>query len=289
MSTLTTHDTKRGEDVRARIGVLSEVPALWAELVADWEQISPSPDPATGLFLWQNIFGVWPRTGQIDDTLRQRGHAYVEKAMREAHRKTSWNDPDSDFETAVHNWFDTVIDGPVAAGMTALLARLDEHARNAALGQKLLALTVPGVPDIYQGTELWEDSLVDPDNRRLVDFGARKAALDALDNPKLRVVRAALHLRRDRPDTFLAGAHTPVAAAGPAAGHVVAFLRGDDVVVAVTRWTVQLAESGWGDTVLTVPEGSWRDRITSRLHTGTIAAAALFDELPVALLERVDG
>ncbi len=105
MTTLTTHDTKRGEDVRARIGVLSQVPALWAEMVAGWEAQSPPPQtPATGLFLWQNIFGVWPVTGAVDDTLRHRLHAYAEKAIREAHQHTSWNDPDTAFEAAVHDW-----------------------------------------------------------------------------------------------------------------------------------------------------------------------------------------
>ena len=179
MTTLTTHDTKRGEDVRARIGVLSQVPGLWAEMIARWEAQSPAPDPATGLFLWQNIFGVWPVPGTVDDTLRHRLHAYAEKAIREAHQHTSWNDPDTAFEAAVHDWLDAVMDGPVAAELTALVGRLDIHARSDALGQKLLALTMPGVPDVYQGTELWEDSLVDPDNRRPVDYDVRRAELDA--------------------------------------------------------------------------------------------------------------
>ena len=96
MTTLTTHDTKRGEDVRARIGVLSQVPSLWAEFVARWEATAPSPDPATGLFLWQNIFGVWPADGEVTDELRDRLHAYAEKAIREAAWHTSWNDPDAD-------------------------------------------------------------------------------------------------------------------------------------------------------------------------------------------------
>ena len=174
MITLTTHDTKRGEDVRARIGVLSQVPSLWAELVGKWALAAPPPDAATALFLWQNMFGVWPADGTITDELRERLHAYAEKAIREAAVHTTWNDPDAEFETAVHAWLDAVIDGPVAAELTSLVARLDLHARSDASGQKLLALTAPGVPDVYQGTELWEDSLVDPDNRRPVDY--RRAA-----------------------------------------------------------------------------------------------------------------
>lgn len=118
MTTLTTHDTKRGEDVRARIGVLSQVPSLWAEFVARWETRTPSPDPATGLFLWQNIFGVWPLDGEVTAELRERLHGYAEKAIREAAWHTSWHDPDSDFEGAVHRWLDTVLDGPAARRLT---------------------------------------------------------------------------------------------------------------------------------------------------------------------------
>ncbi len=286
---LTTHDTKRGEDVRARIGLLSQVPSLWAELIGKWTLTTPPPDARTGLFLWQNVFGVWPVDGSITDDLRQRVHAYAEKAIREAAEHTTWNEPNTDFEAAVHTWLDAVLDGPVATEMTSLVERLDPHARSDALGQKLLALTVPGVPDIYQGTELWEDSLVDPDNRRPVDYPARRDALDAARHPKLRVVSSALAVRRDRPATFSAGGHTPLLADGPAAQHLVAFVRGDDVLTAVTRHSVRLSETGWGDTSLELPTGMWSDRIAGRRHSGRVLAAELFTELPVVLLERVDG
>jgi (1->4)-alpha-D-glucan 1-alpha-D-glucosylmutase len=289
MTTLTTHDTKRGEDVRARIGVLSQVPSLWAEFVSRWETTTPSPDSATGLFLWQNIFGVWPASGEVTDDLRDRLHAYAEKAIREAALHTTWNDPDTEFEGAVHHWVDAILDGPVAAQLTELVNQLNTHAENDALGQKLLALTVPGIPDIYQGTELWDDSLVDPDNRRAVDYAARRAALTSLQHSKIRVVKAALRLRRTRPDTFLRGDYYPLLAAGAAADHVLAFRRADDVLVAVTRWTVRLAETGWGDTVVAVPDGSWIDALTGRALTGTVSAAELFAELPVVLLERADA
>ena len=289
MTTLSTHDTKRGEDVRARIGVLSQVPALWARLVGGWEQRAPSPDPVTGLFLWQNIFGIWPADGAVTQELRDRLHGYAEKAIREAGTHTSWNDPDTKFESAVHDWIDTVLDGDVAGELTGLVAQLDRHGRNDALGQKLLQLTGPGVPDVYQGTELWEDSLVDPDNRRPVDYAARRAALASLEHPKTRVTAAALRLRRHRPDDFLFGSHTPVLAGGSAREHVVAFTRGDDVLVAVSRWTVRLAETGWGDTVLALPEGVWTDKLTGRRWTHGVEAMDLFAELPVALLERRDA
>ena len=289
MTTLSTHDTKRGEDVRARIGVLSQVPRLWSEFVARWEAAVPSPDPLTGLFLWQNIFGVWPADGRVSAQLRQRLHGYTAKAIREAGLRTSWHEPDHDFETAVHRWLDTVLDGPPAAGLTELVTRLLPHAHSDALSQKLLALTVPGVPDVYQGTELWEDSLVDPDNRRPVDHTECRAALRRQDHPKLRVVTGALHARRDRPDTFLGGGYRAVRATGAAAEHVVAFLRGDDVLVAVSRWTVRLTETGWGATALELPTGIWTDRITGGRQTGSASVADLFAELPVVLLEKAHG
>jgi (1->4)-alpha-D-glucan 1-alpha-D-glucosylmutase len=286
MTTLTTHDTKRGEDVRARIGVLSQVPSLWAEFVARWEADAPSPDPATGQFLWQNIFGVWPVSGEVSPELRDRLHGYAEKAIREAAWHTSWNDPDAEFEGAVHRWLDTVFDGPVAGQLSKLVTQLNPHAASDALGQKLLALTVPGIPDVYQGTELWDDSLVDPDNRRAVDYAARRAALKALEHPKIRVVTTALRVRRAHPDSFLRGDYVPLLANGDASDHVLAFRRGDDVVVAVTRWTVRLTETGWGNTVLPLPEGTWKDALTGAIADGPTSAAQLFADLPVVLLER---
>ncbi|OBJ50058.1 malto-oligosyltrehalose synthase, partial [Mycobacterium sp. 1423905.2] len=288
MTTLTTHDTKRGEDVRARIGVLSQVPSLWTEFLSRWEAQAPSPDPATGQFLWQNIFGVWPVSGEVTDELRQRLHAYTEKAIREASWHTTWNDPDTEFEDGVHRWIDSVLDGPVAAELTGLVAQLNPHAESDALGQKLLALTAPGIPDVYQGTELWDDSLVDPDNRREVDYAARRAALKELQHPKIRVVNAALRVRRARPEAFLEGSYLPVLATGSSGDHIVAFTRGADVLVAATRWTVRLHDEGWGDTAVPLPEGTWTDAITGARHSGTTPAADLFSQLPVVLLERAD-
>ena len=286
MTTLSTHDTKRAEDVRARIGVLSQVPSLWTEFVARWEIEAPSPDPATGQFLWQNIFGVWPAGGEVSSVLRERLHGYAEKAIREAAVHTSWNEPDAAFEQAVHTWLDSVFDGPVAAQLTELVAQLNPHAASDALGQKLLALTVPGIPDIYQGTELWDDSLVDPDNRRPVDYAARREALRDPQHPKIRVVTTALRVRRSHPDSFLRGGYLPVLASGQTSDHVVAFRRGDDILVAVTRWTVRLREAGWGNTVLPLPDGSWTDALTGATTGGPTSAAELFADLPVVLMVR---
>jgi (1->4)-alpha-D-glucan 1-alpha-D-glucosylmutase len=288
MTALSTHDTKRGEDVRARIGVLSQVPSLWAQFVGAWEQRIPSPDPMTGLFLWQNMFGVWPTEGTVTDDLRTRLHAYAEKAIREAAVHTTWNEPNTDFEHKVHTWIDDIIDGPIATELTTTLARLDEHARSDSLGQKLIQLTAPGIPDVYQGTELWDDSLVDPDNRRPVDFAARLAALSARSDDKIRVVAEALRLRRDKPDVFVGGDYRPLLAEGDAAAHLVAFARGSDVVAAVTRHPVRLAETGWGDTSLALPDGTWRNRLGAGRLRGKVSLAELFVDLPVALMERVN-
>lgn len=246
----------------------------------------PLPDPATGRFLWQNIFGVWPVGGQVTGELRDRLHGYAEKAVREAAWHTSWNDPDAAFEDAVHRWLDAVLDGPVAGQLTELVAQLNPHAASDALGQKLLALTVPGIPDVYQGSELWDDSLVDPDNRRPVDYAARRAALKELRHPKVRVVTTALRLRRSHPDSFLRGGYVPVLASGEANEHVVAFRRGEDIVVAVTRWTVRLSETGWGNTVVPLPGGSWTDALSGAMASRPTSAAELFADLPVVLLER---
>jgi (1->4)-alpha-D-glucan 1-alpha-D-glucosylmutase len=265
------------------------VPSLWAELVGKWLLATPPPDAGTALFLLQNVFGVWPVDGTITDTLRDRVHAYAEKAIREAGSRTTWNDPDTEFEAAVHAWLDAIFDGPVAAEMTSLVVRLDLHAKSDSLGQKLIALTAPGVPDVYQGTELWEDSLVDPDNRRPVDYAGRREALKTLRHPKIRVVSAALRLRRERAATFTDGRYTPLLATGPAGSHLVAFLRGDDVLTAVTRHSVTLSETGWGDTALNLPAGAWVDRIGGGRFTGRVLAAELFTDSPVALLERSDG
>ncbi len=288
MTTLSTHDTKRGEDVRARIGVLSQVPSLWAEFVARWESRTPSPDLSTGLFLWQNIFGVWPADGRVTTALRERLHAYAEKAVREADRRTSWHDPDTEFEGALHRWLDDILHGPIAQELTEFVAELAPHIDSDILGQKLLALTVPGIPDVYQGTELCDDSLVDPDNRRPVDYVACREALGSSQHRKMRVVAAALQMRRARPDTFLHGGYQPLPASGAAGEQVVAFRRGDDVVVAVSRWTVRLQGAGWGDTVVALPPGTWSDALSGSRHRGPVRAVELFADLPVVLLERVD-
>ncbi|MCM6773274.1 malto-oligosyltrehalose synthase [Nocardia sp. CDC159] len=303
MTTLSTHDTKRGEDVRARIGVLSQVAETWSRAVAAWNDITPPPDGATALFLLQNMFGVWPADGRDAAAvpgLRERLHLFAEKAVREAGTRSSWEEPDAEFEAELHGWIDAVIDGPVGAELGELVTRLAPHAWSDALAQKLLQLCGPGIPDLYQGCELWEDALVDPDNRRPVDFGARLAMLQSLTGTpdldasgavKMWVVAYALWLRRERPDCFVGGAYHPLFGTGERARHLLAYGRGrsgepPQVIVAATRHSVGLAETGWGDTALDLPSGTWTDRLTGYTCTGPVRAEKLFARLPVALLVR---
>ena len=283
MTAATTHDTKRGEDVRARIAVLAEAPGLWADAVDRLLALAPLPDPGFGNLLWQAVVGAW----SDDPALRQRLHAYAEKAMREAGDRTTWTDPDQDYERAVHAAVDAAFDDDrVRAVLDEVLDRVRDAGRSNALAAKLVGLTMPGVPDVYQGSELWEDSLVDPDNRRPVDFDERRrlVAQPCPEHPKLRLVRTALQLRRDEPDRFTA--YEPLRAEGEAAEHVLAFDRGGAVTVA-TRLPLGLAEGGgWGSTTLALPAGRWRDELSGALvvSDGQVRVADLLSELPVALL-----
>lgn len=317
MTTLSTHDTKRGEDVRARILGLSDVSGDWAEAVRSWTSITPAPDGATGYFLLQNIIGVWPVDGMVTDELRARLHAYAEKAMREAAMRTNWFEPDEDFEMAVRHWIDALLDGPLHDDITAFVARIAPAGWVTGWSRKLLQLTGPGIPDTYQGTEFVEDSLVDPDNRRFIDYAARAAALaelshgaapspvaapetpaeppegfdqDAADRVKLMVVHEGLRLRRERPGSFVGGTYQPVFAEGTGERYLVGSARGpvdgeQDVITLVTRRPIGLqAEGGWGDTTITLPEGLWTDRFTGRSWSGTVTVASVFDAYPFALL-----
>ncbi len=257
MTCTTTHDTKRSEDVRARIAVLAEIPEVWSSSLARLLELKPLPDTAFASLLWQAVIGAW----SDDPALRDRLHAYAEKAMREAGDHTTWTEPDETYESAVHAAVDAAFDDPeVRAVLDDLLAHVVEPGWSNALSAKLLALAIPGVPDVYQGTELWDLSLVDPDNRRWVDLDHRRAVLDGTAGDpaaaKLRLVHEVLTVRRDRPELF--SAYTPVRASGEAAEHVVAFDRGG-VVAVVTRLPIGLAaRGGWGETVLELPGGPRR-------------------------------
>ncbi|MEJ7832046.1 MAG: malto-oligosyltrehalose synthase [Nocardioides sp.] len=282
MTTLSTHDTKRGEDVRARIAVLAELPDVWEVAIDRLLALAPVPDPGFGSLLWQAVLGAWPAS-------RERLHAYAEKAMREAGDQTMWTEPDAAYETAVHAAVDAAFDDTeVGHVLDSLLDQVVEPGWSNVLAAKLLSITMPGVPDVYQGSELWEQSLVDPDNRRPVDFDhlADVLAGRAQDpaGRKLHVIQEALTLRRARPELFTT--YAAVAATGPAAGHVLAFDRGGAITV-VTRLPVGLAaRDGWADTTIDLPPGRWRDVISDR-EVGATMSGVLGDG-PVALLVQED-
>jgi (1->4)-alpha-D-glucan 1-alpha-D-glucosylmutase len=297
MTTLSTHDTKRSEDVRARLFVLTEGVPEWAVEVTQWRAASASYRPAaldanTEYLFWQTLVGAWPLDAE-------RLKAYLEKATREAKRHTTWTEPDERYDESVRVFVDRVLaDGAVLAQVAAYVERLAPAFRANVLGQKLTQLTVPGVPDVYQGCELVDLSLVDPDNRRPVDYPDRRARLARLDeggapadldDEKLLVVSRALRLRRDNPAAFgPEGSYRPVRTDSP---HAVAFCRGGDVVTLVTRLSRGLeCHGGWGDATVALPEGTWTDVLTGAGHPG--GARPLRDvlaRLPVALLVRSPG
>jgi (1->4)-alpha-D-glucan 1-alpha-D-glucosylmutase len=292
MTTLSTHDTKRSEDVRARLAVLAEIPTEWASLVRYLLSRHPLADRPLAHLVWQNLVGAWPIS-------RERAHGYVEKAAREAGTSTTWTNPVQEFEEALHALVDAAYDDEAAAGrITKIVERIEGFGRSNSLSQKLLQLTMPGVPDVYQGTELWDLSLVDPDNRRPVDYAERRRLLAALDEgevpavdetgaAKLLVVSRTLRARRDHPEWF--DGYEPVTATGPAAEHVVAFDRGGAVTVATRLPAGLAAAGGWGDTGLQLPTGAWRDLLTGARVVSDANGAPLAEvlgRLPVALLVR---
>jgi (1->4)-alpha-D-glucan 1-alpha-D-glucosylmutase len=274
-----THDTKRSGDVRARIGALAGMAGDWAAAVRRWTSLTadigtpPAPDAVERYFVFQTLVGAWPIEAD-------RMVAYMEKALREAKRNSNWISPDDAHEQGVFDFVRALYSHEAFLAdfepFAAVVARAGDRA---ALGQLLLKLTVPGLPDIYQGDELLSLSLVDPDNRRPVDWPRRRALLEEVrrgapptdETRKLWLIVRALVLRRSRPDAFT-GAYTPV----EAGERTVAFLRGDAVLTAA-------AVRGEGDPV-PLPDGRWRDV----LYGGEVAGG---DSVPlgpdgIALYER---
>ncbi len=291
MLTTATHDTKRGEDARLRIAALSELPERWTADVRRWRRghahlvtdtaHGPAPDLQTRLLLYQTLVAVWPPD-------RDRVAAYVVKASREAKQRTSWRDPDADFEAGVERFLDGLLaDQTAMAEIGDLAAACARIADISGLAQVLLRCTSPGVPDTYQGTEFTDDSLVDPDNRRRVDFAARRAALAS--HPKMWVLSRALHARRDHPEPL---GYVPLDARGALAGNVVAFARTDAnqpvlITVAPRLPGAVVRAGGWGDTAITLP-ATYTDVLSGRRHgSGELALAHALSDLPVALLLRM--
>lgn len=299
MVTLSTHDTKRSDDVRARLAVLSELPGEFANALTRWSEANKKyktgqlPDPNTEYFLYQTLIGAWPITPE-------RVHAYMQKAMREAKQRTSWVANNQEFEDALKGFIDNLfVDASFQAELAAFVARIDPAGRVNSLTQTLLKHTAPGVPDLYQGSELWDHSLVDPDNRRPVDYALRRRLLAELPGlsveqvmarmdeglPKLALIHAALRLRREHPEYFGAdAAYTAVTPSGPMASNVIVYLRGSSVLTVAPRLTHSVA-GDWQGTTIELPRGTWTNRVTHQTYpAGPIAVATLLEDFPVALL-----
>ncbi|PPG54884.1 malto-oligosyltrehalose synthase [Rathayibacter sp. AY1E9] len=291
LTTLSTHDTKRGEDTRARITALAEDPEAWAATLRELHDLVGFGDGPIEHLLWEAVVGTWPAS-------RERLHAYAEKASREADDSTHWTAPDEQFEKRMHAAIDAAFDEPAVRRLVEqTVERVSAAGWSNGLAAKLVQITAPGIPDVYQGSELWETSLVDPDNRREVDFGQRRALLERIDGgwkpaidaegaAKLLVTSRALRLRRDRPELFTRYAAVP--AIGPAAEHAIAFDRGGALTVA-TRLPEGLAASGgWNGTVVVLPGHPMEDVLTGRTFAGGVTPVAeILADYPVALLAPV--
>jgi (1->4)-alpha-D-glucan 1-alpha-D-glucosylmutase len=303
MLATSTHDNKRSEDVRARISILSEIPERWSEALHLWSQLNANawqnrlPDRHAEYLLYQTLIGAWP----ID---RDRTWQYMLKACREAKINTSWHEPNHSFEEKIRGFVGGVFDTPeFIASLERFIAPLILPGRINSLAQTLIKMVAPGVPDFYQGTELWDLSLVDPDNRRPVDFkarlemmhrvrGARRlSAADALVEwdsgaPKLWMTACVLAIRRERAEDFSAASqYQPLVAQGSHLGRLLAFRRGENLIAVVPRFTMTLAGE-WGDTRLPLPGGAWRNCFTEQVIQREISPAELFAAFPVALLIR---
>jgi (1->4)-alpha-D-glucan 1-alpha-D-glucosylmutase len=334
LAATSTHDTKRSEDVRVRISVLSESPREWRALIARWARTNrrlkrevdgePAPDRNDELLLYQTLLGTFPepapRPGcEVWKAYAARVTAYLQKALREAKTRTSWTNVNAEYEDAATHFAEGVLaSGEFLESFSPFARRVAAAGRYAALSQVALKLASPGPCDVYQGCELWDLSLVDPDNRRPVDFELRRKLLDELrrrvaEGPreraalarevsapaalpdgraKLLLLREGLRLRRDAPDLFLVGDYVPLAAEGAHGDHVVAFARRDGrraVVCVAPRRVLPLADGFAWDGRLALPQGfprDWRDVVTGarRRADGGLGLAELFDGFPVALL-----
>jgi (1->4)-alpha-D-glucan 1-alpha-D-glucosylmutase len=301
MVTLATHDTKRGEDMRARLAVLTEVPDAWAAAVRRWSGMAERhrsgdlPDRNVEYLWWQTLVGAWP----LDE---DRALEYISKAAREAKRYTSWLAPDTGYEKGLEGFIKGVLgDRAIAADVSDFTRPLIDPGRINSLAQTLLKLTWPGVPDTYQGTEVWDLSLVDPDNRRPVDFELRRKLLAEVSGmtpedawarraegvPKLYLAHRALGLRATRPEAFAATSpYEPLEVEGPGAPGVLGFCRGEEVAAILPRLPVRYGSAREG-TFVRLPPGRWRDELAGvDIEGGAVPVGDLLSRFPVALLTR---
>jgi (1->4)-alpha-D-glucan 1-alpha-D-glucosylmutase len=307
MNTLSTHDTKRSEDVRARINVLSELPEEWSQHLNRWSELNASirtgPAPASDeeYLLYQTLLGAWPIGDALPADFAGRIKQYMTKALREAKLRTSWTAPNETHEKAIHGFIDRLLTWePFLADFRPFQQRIARFGMINSLAQTLLKLTAPGVPDTYQGTELWDLSLVDPDNRRPVDYAARAELLRSLDTAKpaelltqwtdgrikLLITTRALHARRRLAPLFIEGEYVPLEPQGALADHAFAFARrlGEAVAVVIVPRLVTGLEDGWADTTVTVPTARLRNAFTGRtVEGGSLALRDALGDVPVGL------
>ena len=313
MLTLSTHDTKRSDDVRARLALLSEIPEEFGEALKRWSEMNhelrvklfggrASGDPLdrnTEYLLYQALIGAWPIDGgRLKD--------YMLKAVREAKQRTSWTANNAEFETGLQEFVTALLEHDCfVTDLVAFVDRILHAGRVNSLAQTLMKHTVPGVPDLYQGAELWDLSLVDPDNRRPVDYSLRRKLLDEIKRfeparaaavalertdeglPKLWVIHRALRLRQERPRSFGAdAAYTPIYAKGRYADHAIAYMRGADVITVVPRLSSAMGGC-WDDTGIGCPDGTWTNLLTGRkVSGGFVSLDTLLADFPVALLVK---
>lgn len=310
MAATSTHDTKRSEDVRATIALLSEVPDEWRAAVGRWIQMNATkwrdaaPDRTMELLLYQTMFGAWPLPAE-------RARQYMEKAVREAKLTSSWLHPTTAEETLFAFTEAAATDPAFQTDLGAFTAQFRDAARIAALSQLVLKAMVPGVPDFYQGSELWTTSLVDPDNRGDVDFIERALLLDALDAMgssdvvdtvddaalKLWMTRRLLEVRRAELDAFTGAGSTyaPLELHGARAEAAIAFARGGRVAVVASIRPVAIDRLGWGDTRVALPAGSWVDALRGGTRgatgefSGGVAMAGVAHHGCAVLLRTGDG
>jgi (1->4)-alpha-D-glucan 1-alpha-D-glucosylmutase len=295
-----THDNKRSEDVRTRISLLSEIPERWAQVLHEWSGINGeawrnrNPDRHAEYLLYQTLIGAWPIT-------QERCWQYMLKALREAKMNTSWHRPNTAYEEKIRIFTENAFKSEeFIASLESFVAPLVLPGRINSLAQTLLKLIVPGVPDFYQGSELWDLSLVDPDNRRPVDYAARQALLEASGQmsaeaalrdwdsglPKLWMISRVLNFRARNARLFSAEQkYRPLAASGPRLSNVLACRRGEELIAIVPRFGMSVA-GDWQDTLLPLPRGKWRNLFGASVASSSAAPLQLFSEFPVALLVR---
>ncbi len=304
MVATSTHDTKRSEDVRARINLLSEIPGQWEQTVKRWTLMNERhrrddlPDRNMEYLFYQTLVGAWPCSVE-------RLQAYIEKASCEAGQRTSWTQRNADYDQALRSFVAGALsDAAFISEINRFLQPLAEAGYVNSISQTLLKLTAPGVPDNYQGCELWDLSLVDPDNRRPVDFEIRQRLLAEASTltvediwlrrdsglPKLWMIRKVLHFRKQHPALFDGSSrYHPLNASGEKAGHVIAFMRGNGSISVAPRFWLKLG-GDWADTALRLPEGRWRNELTGEdIEGDAVLISMLLRKFPAALLVRKDA